>query len=456
MIRSVLFIDPPGFCTTVEGLVAPALRERPVIVAAPGADRATVLALSVEARRAGITRGMPVNRARKLCPDLIVRPPNPRLYARASRALDEILRRYAPVIEPKGYGHAFLDLTGTGRLFGPAVDVAMKIQREARDRLHLPLAAGVAQNKLVSHAAAEVVKTAGNGEQGTGNGGYGDGLIDVEVGSEARFLAPEEVELLPDLDPKMLTRLDEYQLERIGEIQAISDNALAAVFGQPGRVLGMHARGIDPRPVLPPAVRAEFRAAHTLGNDSNDLALLHRVLRHLTERLGSRLRARHLVARRLTVYLAYTDYATAKRSVPLALAALDMELWETARRAFGLANQRTVALRAIGVSVDRFLEADLQLELWGEVPSTEYRVPSAKCLTLSARGSAATEGSLEVRAGPQGIPRSARDDNPSFVLGTRYSVLGTEHRSQPRDTALQSALDRIRMRWGTRGVKAGG
>ena len=157
-LRSVLFVDPPAFCTTVEGLVAPALRERPVAVAAPGADRATVLALSAEARVAGITRGMPVSRARKLCPDLILRPPNPRLYARASRALHEILSRYAPVIEPKGYGHAFLDLTGTGRLFGPAVDVAARINDETRERLGLPLAVGVAQNKLVSEVASEIAK----------------------------------------------------------------------------------------------------------------------------------------------------------------------------------------------------------------------------------------------------------------------------------------------------------
>jgi DNA polymerase-4 len=367
MNRSVLFIDPPAFCTTVEGLVAPALRERPVAVAAPGADRATVLALSAEARRAGITRGMPVNRARKLCPDLILRPPNPRLYARASRALDEILRRYAPVIEPTGYGHAFLDLTGTGRLFGAAVDVAVKIQREARDRLRLPLAAGVAQNKLVSHAAAEVSK-AGNGDRGTG-----DGLIDVEAGREATFLAPEHVELLPDLDPKMRIRLDEYQLESIGEIQAIPDDVLASVFGPPGRVLGRHAHGVDRRPVLPPAVKAEFRVVHTLGNDSNDLALLRRVLRHLTARLGARLRTRQLVAQRLTVHLAYTDYITTRRSVPLALAALDAELLARAQEAFTLANQRTVALRAVGLSVDRLLEASLQLELWKEVPGTDHR-----------------------------------------------------------------------------------
>ncbi len=411
MRRTVLFVDPPAFCTTVEGLVAPALRERPVAVAAPGADRATILALSAEARSAGITRGMTVREARKRCPDLILRPPNPQLYARASRALDEILRRYAPVIEPKGYGHAFLDLTGTGRLFGPAVDVAMRIQREAGERLRIPLAAGVAQNKLVSQAASDVVKR------------RHDDILDIAAGSEASFLAPEPVTLLPELGEKMKSRLDDYQLEWIHEIQTIGDHALASVFGPPGRLLGQHAQGIDPRPVLPPAVKAEFRAAHTLASDTNNLTELHRVLRHLTDRLGSRLRARHLAARRMTVHLAYTDYTTAKRSVPLGFAALDVELWEAARRAFALAQERTVAIRAVGVVVDRFLEADLQLELWTGVPSTEYRVPSATAV--------------------------------DSVLGTRNSELGTEHRPRPRDGALQTALDRIRTRWGTRGVKVG-
>ena len=158
MPRTVLFVDPPAFCTTVEELAAPALRTRPIVVAPPGADRAVVLALSAEARRAGVSRGMPVRQARKLCPDLILLPPNPALYARASRALHQILRVYAPVIEPHGYGHAFLDLTGTGRLFGPAIDVAERVRREARERLHLPLSVGVAVNKLVSQAATAVVK----------------------------------------------------------------------------------------------------------------------------------------------------------------------------------------------------------------------------------------------------------------------------------------------------------
>ncbi len=436
--RTVLYVDPPAFCTTVEGLVAPALRERPVAVAPPGADRATILALSFEARIAGVTRGMPVSKAKKVCPDLILCPPNPRLYARASRALHEILDRYAPVIEPKGYGHAYLDVTGTGRLFGRAIDVAAKIDREARDRLSLPLAVGVAQNKLVSEAASEVVKERQGGKAARRQGEQA--LLDVPVGNEQTFLAPQSVELLPDLEERMRERLDDYQLELIGEIQVIDERALAAVFGPAGRVLGAQSRGIDPRPVLPPAVKAEFRAVHTLGNDSNDLALLHRVLRHLTERLGARLRARKLVARRLTLHLAYTDYATVKRSVPLPLSALDAELLLAANQALTLALTRTVALRAIGVTADRVLEANLQLELWEEsVPRSSFLVPRAS----TSRNNAPQEPLAPGNPAPEKDPRGTRNEE----RGTTSLELGTR---------LQSALDRIRTRYGARGITVGG
>ncbi len=291
--------------------------------------------------------------------------------------------------------------------------MAARIQREARKELRLPLAAGVAQNKLVSQAASEVAKSRGGAAAPPLRQLRPYDLLDVEPGTEATFLAPERVDLLPDLDPKIRTRLDEYQLDWIGEIQAITDDELAAVFGAPGRLLGAQARGIDTRPVLPPSVQAEFRTAHTLADDSNDLGLLHRILRRLTERLGSRLRARQLVARRLTLRLAYTDYATAKRAVALPVAALDSELWQAALNAFALANQRTVAIRAVGVSVDRFLEADLQLGLW-EVP---------ECQECQECQSAA--------------------------------VPGAEHVSRQRDRSLQTAIDRIRTRWGRKAMNVG-
>ena len=407
--RSVLFVDPPAFCTTVEALVAPALRSRPAVVAPPGAERAVVLALSAEARLAGIERGMPVRQARKLCPDLVLLPPNPRLYARASRALHEILGAYAPVIEPRGYGHAFLDLTGTGRLFGPALDVAARVQREVRERIRLPVSVGVATNKLVSQAVIRV------GRQADGQSLSSSPWL-VQGGEESGFLSPVPVQLWPEVPERILARLDDYQLDLIGEVAAIPENALCAVFGGIGRTLRARARGIDPRPVLPPERLAEFHLEHILATDTNDLGVLHPLLRMMAERLGRRLRRGGLAAGRLQVEATYADHTSVARAVPLRAAALDAELWDAAHRAFALANAKRLAVRMVGVTVDRLEEADLQLDLWrGEGGQADGR--SQHTGTLPDR-----EPTARPPAGP-----SAR---------------------------LQHAIDRIRTRYGTRSITA--
>ena len=219
MHRTVLFVDPPAFCTTVEQLVAPALRSRPLAVAPPGAERGTILALSPEAESAGIRRGMATRLAKKLCRDLVLVPPNPKLYARASRALDEVLRIYAPVIEPRWYGHAFLDISGTERLFGPAVDVAEKIRREVRERLRLPLWVGVAGNKLVSEAATRVGRSDSR-SVGPSVSRSDHWPIHVESGAEQSFLAPHHIDILPEVPDRIRTRLDDSQLDLIGAIAA--------------------------------------------------------------------------------------------------------------------------------------------------------------------------------------------------------------------------------------------
>jgi DNA polymerase-4 len=399
MTKSVLFVDPPSFCTTVEGLVAPALRSRPIVIAPPGADRATVLALSLEARQAGIAPGMLLRRARKICPDLVMLPPNPALYARASRALHDVLRRYAPIIEPRGYGHAFLDVSGTGRLFGPPLDVAERIRRETRDQIRLPLTVGVATNKLVSQAAVRADRRTG----GRTDSREPTSLLEVPAGTEASYLAPHEVEILPDLTDPVRQQLDDYQLDLIGEVAALSEQQACSVFGRVGRELVMRARGIDPRPVLPPALRAEFQLSHTLASDTNDVGTLHSLLRRMSERLGQRLRARHLAARRIVIELAYNDYKVSRRGLLLQPAMLDIELWDAARRAFTLSNSRPVAIRAVTLTADRIVEEEAQLDLFWSDSLAKTKVP--------------------VRQSAQG--------------------------------GLQAAIDRIMTRWGARGVVRG-
>jgi DNA polymerase-4 len=393
--RAVLFIDPPAFCTTVEALVAPALRGRPLVVAAPGADRATVLALSPEAHAAGITRGMPVRQARKRCPDLMFLPPNPKLYARASAALHDIFRRYAPIIEPRGYGHAYLDVTGTGALFGPPVDVALRIHREARNGIRLPVTVGVGANKLVTTVAAGQWDTDGDPR------GHRDAVIPVPEGGEAAFLSPHRVTLLPDITERIRERLDDYQLDLIGAVAAVGAPALGQVFGRAGAELHAKARGIDPRPVLPPAIRREFRAAHTLATDTNDLGVLLALLRRLTERLGANLRTRHLVTRRLRLDLAYADYSTSGRIVTLPGAALDVALLDAARRAFTLANTKRIAVRTVALAAEQLAEMEMQMEL--------------------------------------------------FEAGKRES----EEAGKEREQTLQTSIDQIRSRWGVPGIARG-
>ena len=407
-MRSVLFVDPPAFCTTLEGLVAPGLRTRPLAIAPPAADRATILALSSEARLAGLVPGMPVRQAQRLCPDLVVLPPNPKLYARASRALHEILRGFAPTIEPRGYGHAFLDLTGTDRLFGPPQDVAARIRRETVERLRLPLSVGVAANKLVSQAAIRADRRTG------GPDGFLEGASDeflyVPAGNERSFLAPQPLEVLPELDRVMRLRLDEYQLELIGEVASISESALCAVFGRQGRMLRARARGIDPRPVLSPEQQSEFRVVHTLTSDTNDLAVLHPLLRLMSERLGSRLRRRGLLAGRLRLEAAYTDYTTVSRALPLGEAVLDAELWTAARRALALATTKRLAVRSLTLTLDQLMQVDTQLELWdgkrggacGDFPAAPLpRCPASLQLAIdrirSRYGAGALRSSLVTR-----------------------------------------------------------
>lgn len=354
-MRTVLFVDPPAFCTTLEALVDPSLRQRPVAIAPMGADRAVLLALSPEARAAGLARGMPVALARRICPDLVVRPPDPRRWARAHRALHAILARVAPVIEPRGWGHAYLDITGTERLFGPPVDVARRLEQEAGHQLRLPLAVGIAINKLVSESAATVVKREAGAE-----------VWSVAAGHEAAFLAPEPVALLPDVPDRVRARLHDYHLERIGQVAGLGETPLRTAFGRTGRTLYRHAHGVDLRPVLPPEVKAACRVAHDLATDTNDRAALHRLLRPMAERLGRRLRAGGYVAGRLVVALRHADDATASRAVRLPPHVLDADLWRAACRALDAARTRRVAVRALALIADALHDGHGQLDLWGD------------------------------------------------------------------------------------------
>ncbi|RPH95194.1 MAG: DNA polymerase IV, partial [Calditrichaeota bacterium] len=258
--RHIIHIDVADFPIAVERVLEPKLRQRPVVVAVETTTRSLVFSASEEARQQGIFRGMPLYMAKKQCADLRVLPPNEDLYRRATQAMMEVLEKFTPVYEPLRFGHAYLDMTGSTRLFGDVKDAAASIQREMRARLSLGSSAGVAANKLVSKVASDFVS------------GLGDrfGLYDVRRGDEEYFLAPLSVRYLPGVRNKVYDELRDLNVRIIHDLAEIHVEHLQMVFGRFGQVLHQRALGIDPRPVQPVRQAPEMVEVEQLDDDSND------------------------------------------------------------------------------------------------------------------------------------------------------------------------------------------
>src|SRR5437879_12769352 len=151
--RVILYVNPLTFPIAGERGISARFGVRPVALGPGGADRAVIWSASPEAALAGVAVGMPIYQALRRCPDLVILPPRLSLYRRAAQALEAILAPVVPVVEPHVLGHVYGDLTGTRKLFGPALDVAAKIRREIWGRLGLPVTVGLAGNQVVSEVA---------------------------------------------------------------------------------------------------------------------------------------------------------------------------------------------------------------------------------------------------------------------------------------------------------------
>ncbi|MDZ7346166.1 MAG: hypothetical protein ONA69_05155, partial [candidate division KSB1 bacterium] len=235
--------------------------------------------------------------ARRRAPDLILLPPKADLSRRAMEAMLDVVRRYTPVYEPLRFGRAYLDMSGTERLFGRIKDAAADIQKQIRRRLNLGASAGVAGNKLVSRTAAEFV--AGLGEP--------LGLYDVRIGEEAAFLAPLSVRYLAAGRRDVYQELWDLNLRRIRQVAETPVEHLQTVFGRLGVLLHQQANGIDPRPVMPPKQKPEIVEIDQLEEDSNDFPLLRARLHGLLACAARRLRRERLLTARLSVEILYSD-----------------------------------------------------------------------------------------------------------------------------------------------------
>jgi DNA polymerase IV len=353
MSRAIIHLNVADFAVAVERGVDSRFRGRPVIIAPQGAVRATVYDMSDEAYQSGVRKGMPLQSARRLCRDAAILPPHPDRYERAMGALVKKALPYSPLIEPgEGDGHLFVDVTGTGRLFGPPMDVAWRLRRQMRSDLGLDPIWSVAPNKLVAKVATRLVKPTGE--------------YIVSAGEEETLLAPLPLGLVPGVEHSDLMRLREFNFTRVHEVTALSLPQMEVPFGRRALFLYEAMRGIDPTPVLPvgnPPPRA--RAEHEFGDDTNDARILENRLYDLVEQVGRGLRRQRRVARRLRLVLDYSDGVRAVRQRSFTPATSnDLTLFEQARLVLEVAWTRRVRIRHMRLAADRLIFPPAQLSLF--------------------------------------------------------------------------------------------
>lgn len=416
MEREIIHVDIAAFAVAVERVVNPGLRGRPVVVAPVGPSRAVVTALSAEAWEAGIRKGMVLAKAVRYCRDVVVLPPNEPLYARASRAICRILEGFSPMLEPSGYGHAYVDITGTGRLLGPPRDAAWRAQQEIRRHLRLEASLGVASNKMVSRIASAVTKPVG--------------LQDVRHGDEAAFLAPLPVRLLPGVGPVTQQQLSDLNIRVIREIAVMELDSLSLVFGRLALTLRQRALGVDDTPVFPPRALPSVDNEKVLAEDSNDYGRLREELFRLCEKAGERLRAEGLRAGRIELYIRYSDYREETGKERLA-APLQSTAALCARAGSLLARilTRRTRVRSLCLRLTGLTRGPVQLDLFSDpAPVRQARLESALDFLRRRYGSAVLQRCEAARDGTSRGPFLKR------LNGTR--ICADEHRSKERGTAL--------------------
>ena len=360
---TILHVDLDAFFAAVEQRDRPELRGRPVIVGGGGpGDRGVVSAASYEARAFGVRSAMPLRTAGALCPQGIFLPVDGKKYARVSREVMAILRRFTPLVEQISIDEAFLDVAGSEALFGDAVEIARRIKAAITVEVGLTASVGVSTTRLVAKIASDLRKP--------------DGLVVVPAGEEAAFLAPLPIWRLWGVGEKTRRALADYRVTAIGDLAALPEDVLARRFGKMGPLLRERARGIDPTPVGIEAGAKSISHEHTFDIDTADRETIEKTLLSLADGVASRLRASGVKAGGVAVKIRDSEFVTITRQRVLPDPTdLTEEIW---RVALDLARPevRGMRVRLLGVAAIH-LGATEQIGLFEEGRVRRHRAAEA-------------------------------------------------------------------------------
>ncbi len=299
-----------AFYASVEVLDNPGLNGKPVIVGGVG-PRGVVAACTYEARAYGVRSAMPSSQARRLCPQAVFLPGRFDRYAEVSGRIHAVFEYFTPLVEGISLDEAFLDVSGSLRLFGPAPQIAAQIRGRIQGELGLSCSVGVARAKFLAKLASEAAKPRAS-LQGVVPG---PGVVVIEPGAELDFLHPLPIEALWGVGPATATRLRRLGVTTVGELARVPTDALETALGRAsGAHLGRLARGLDDRPVEPDREIKSVSHEETYPVDRYDADDLHVETVRMADSVAARMRRAGLVGRTVTLKVRYGDFSTRTRS----------------------------------------------------------------------------------------------------------------------------------------------
>lgn len=299
----ILHIDMDAFYAAIEQRDNPDLRGKPVVVGGSKTGRGVVSAASYEAREYGIHSAMPGRRAAQLCPDAIFVRGRIGHYAKVGREVREIFHRYTPLVQPLSLDEAFLDVTGSRRLYGDATQIGWMIKKAIQDELNLTASVGVAPLKFVAKIASDLGKP--------------DGFVEVADGEVVDFLDPLPISRLWGVGKVGQRKLHKLGMHNVRDIRTTDREQLNKLFASWGEHLWRLANGIDPRSVVPDWTAKQISHERTFPTDMTDDEMLQGVVSHLSEQVARRVRNSGRRSKTITLKYRREDFRTFSRSKSL-------------------------------------------------------------------------------------------------------------------------------------------
>ena len=291
-----------AFYASVEQRDDPSLRGKPVVVGG-SSNRGVVAAASYEAREYGVHSAMPMAVALRRCPHLLRVRPRMQVYRDVSKQVFEVFREFTPVVEGLSLDEAFLDISGSLKLFGSAPAIAAAVKNRIFERTRLTASVGVAENKLVAKIASDLEKP--------------DGLVVVSADDYRRVLDPLPVSVIPGVGKKTLARMHAHDIRTMAGLRVAEDAVLRDIFGRYAARMRARASGLDDRPVVSSRAEKSVSTEETFDEDLATTAQMDKRLLRLADRTAGRLRKAGLSAATVAIKVRETDFTTHTRQTSL-------------------------------------------------------------------------------------------------------------------------------------------